>query len=112
MGGKLSSGSCRGCGVISLVSHLSFSTPLQHDGENGGNRETASKPGRGTMHFTYSGMKRPSWGFRKATTFHHLTAIYQRSLLHLLWVQSRLPLVHDELVLNEGRQNLIAYKKE
>jgi hypothetical protein len=77
---------------------------------------------RRNMNFTYSGMERPSWGFRKATTFHHITAIYQRSLLHLLiWVQSQLPRAHDEPVLNEGRQTrlpgkekfkkLIAYKK-
>jgi hypothetical protein len=75
------------------------------------------------MNFTYSGMNRPSWGFRKATTFHHITAIYQRSILHLLlWVQSHLPRAHDEPVLNEGRQTclpgkeqfktLIVYKKE
>ncbi len=73
------------------------------------------------MHFTYSGMERPSWGFRKATTFLHLTAIYQRSLLHVLWVTSQLPLAHDDPVLNKYRKTclpgkekfkkLISYKK-
>jgi hypothetical protein len=65
------------------------------------------------MNFTYAGMERPSWGFRKATTFHHITAIYQRSLLHLLlWVQSQLPLAHDELVLNAGRQTCLNGKEK
>jgi hypothetical protein len=71
------------------------------NGENGGNRETVPKPIRGNMHFTCSGMDRTRLGFRKSTTFHHLTAIYQRSLLHLLWVPSQLPLVQDKPVLNK-----------
>jgi hypothetical protein len=105
---------------ISLSSLILHSTPASN-GENTGNKENWVEAYK--RDHACSGMDRPSWGFRKATTFHHITAIYQRSLLHLLlWVQSQLPRAHDEPVLNEGRQTrlpgkekfkkLIAYKKE
>ncbi len=57
-------------------------------------------------------MDRPRLGFRKATTFYQFYAIYQRSLLHLLWVPSQLPLARNKPVLNEGRKTFLQSKKK
>jgi hypothetical protein len=54
MGGRLSSGSCRGCGVISLVSHLSFSTPLQQEWYKSWELGNYGESSRGILDFTFS----------------------------------------------------------
>jgi hypothetical protein len=103
MGGKLSSGSCRGCGAIFLVSHLLFSAPLHMHGtklEIGKLRRVLKRD----YAFYIFVIWETKVGLQKSNFSQPL--LQSRSLLLLLWAKSQFPPADDDPVLNKCRKNL------